>query len=330
MIGAFLLFVALVFLLVRFFLSLRVGIIDISRQGISFYCKLALVFLSVLTFILKFLLPTFLFLAVFILLALPASIFFFKSSGKDSSVRMEINLLMLLSIFVSISMIEASFKAEDSVGEIVTDELFYSRISGESLSEHLSKVSPNAKILIIAYPKQIQPPTTTAAIQGFIDAAGKNLDIRAIDFPGNNPEIGMGTNGAGKEIKISPERMINIEKNLTAETFDELIMRYPDCDTLVFCISLPQNPEDMQTLVMPSGEPRKIAILKGSLKGLGEAIKAGLIIAAIATKPDFFKDRDISEAPKRKVDKQSAFQERFLLITPENVTEIQSIYPEIF
>ncbi len=120
-----------------------------------------------------------------------------------------------------------------------------------------------------------------------------------------------------------PELMMDMPlfELMTAADFDNAIKKYSDCGVVVTTIGLPRDAAKMK-LWTDSNRPALILLGGGVVPGLGSAIKAGKIDAAVIVSPDakFTEDNPPS-------DPQEAFDMRYVLVTKGNADEFARFIP---
>ena len=110
----------------------------------------------------------------------------------------------------------------------------------------------------------------------------------------------------------------------TGSELDQLIRSYDkECDLLVAISELPMDV--FAANFWRSPDAPKVVLTRGSVYEYYGAIKAGAVVAAIAHHPDATYEQ---EKPPKDID--AAFAQRYLLITPDNVDEVASKYPNLF
>ncbi len=170
----------------------------------------------------------------------------------------------------------------------------------------------------------------------------KVLLIRDYDFWNNQRFwdivlfLGIGLGGVDK-IEIDTIRIKNpkkewldpngeiampIEETMRAADFDATVSAHPDCSIIVSMIGLPR---DKEKLKFWNNKNKHLAMLNANIFDLKNFIREERIVAAISFKPGVrFTD---DPAPKNL---KKAFDKRHLLITPENISEMEKKYPELF
>lgn len=200
-------------------------------------------------------------------------------------------------------------------------ENHYLNAQMQTLGEHLAKKYGGARILLIHSPisqhnKDRFDVTVEALENGLKKGVGTSITAKISPPP---PE------GANSEDEMM---MYYEEMGMEATVFDKMLAEHSECDLVVSLIGLPWNYQDMEFWKTPPEEekPQKLVLVNASLYDLKPAFKAGYIVAAVVTNPDFRYKMD--EEPPR--DLEEAFEKRYLLLHAENVDEIHSKYPKFF
>ena len=114
------------------------------------------------------------------------------------------------------------------------------------------------------------------------------------------------------------------EEWFTAKTFDQLIKKHAkDCDLVISTIGLPQDFGRMAFWTMKKRP--KLALTSCSVYNLRRALERGAVIGAVSYDPT--KPYDEDPAPE---DPETAFQKRYLLLTPKNTKSIAQQHPSLF
>ena len=114
-------------------------------------------------------------------------------------------------------------------------------------------------------------------------------------------------------------------RQISQEELDAIIERNKDRTLIVSLVSLPYNIEEMAIWESDPQSIPRMAVIEGAVSKLKKAITGGVILALVTKNPDM----KYSEAPASS-DPQKAFDERYLLITTENIEAICEKYPKIF
>ena len=111
---------------------------------------------------------------------------------------------------------------------------------------------------------------------------------------------------------------------MTPEQFDSMIQPYiGKADLVITTIGLPM---DMAKMKYWTWEKKpKMVIASGGIFSLKKAIEAGAVVAAVAYNP---KAEFNNLPPPSKL--EDAFNNRFVLITTDNIKEVSTSSPELF
>lgn len=121
--------------------------------------------------------------------------------------------------------------------------------------------------------------------------------------------------------KLKTEQLGLSDIWLTPE-LDKAMAAHPDCSIIISTMGTPFNYKDMKILKRPE---IKLALLSGVSALDLDLVKTGVVAAAVAQRPDgAFKEY---EWPKTN---RAIFDCINILVTPENVEQVKSKYPQIF
>ena len=228
-------------------------------------------------------------------------------------------VLLLIIIASTIAILVRAALSDVRDERFISDELIYSRASGYMLGRSLGKSFPGYDALIITHDKNSANTLLDASLEGLREGLGRKVKIAAIDSP-------IPTQSKKKETtKIFPERMLYLSRKMEADNFDQVIEKYPECNLIISLIGLPKDPHKMSILNIMPEKRAKLAILSSNISMLKDRISQGDISAAVINRPGYIPGNEI--IPK---DIESAFDKRFLLVTPDNVKLVASEHPSIF
>ncbi len=188
----------------------------------------------------------------------------------------------------------------------------YTYAKAEILGRYLNRRYPGQKALIICQPGFHKNERTEKIIKFLAKGlGGKNRIVaEAIKI---EPSMDI----PGSEGKVLP-----LEEIMTATDFEKIVASHP-CSSII--ISLIGIPQDKEKLVFWNNKNKHFALFYSNLPGEAKNIKSGRIIAAVSFKPNIkFTDDPVPADP------QKAFDTRYLLVTPENISEIKKNYPNLF
>ncbi|MFW5803189.1 MAG: hypothetical protein ACOCWJ_04655 [Verrucomicrobiota bacterium] len=216
----------------------------------------------------------------------------------------------------------------------------YREVRGQKLGRYLSEQFDGQRaVFLMPYePIEMKDPH----VDVFMKALNKELDnsIEILDrlVPEPPPEVKEQAEemrkqmekmeSAGDDMSYPPEEMMyGIEPTsewFTAEKLDEMLEEYVgEADLLIAISEMPIDIFDAD--FWRKSDAPKVVLTRGSVSEYYGAIKAGAVVAAVAYHPDANYDQ---EKPPKNVDE--AFAQRYLLITPENVDELDDEYSKLF
>ena len=189
-----------------------------------------------------------------IIIAGIAGIYFCLDADKRTPKAKPLALAFLLMIAAStIAILVRSLSSSDEKGgQVVSEELFYSRASGFVLGRHLARTSPGFNALIVAYDKTSENALADASLEGLREGLGGKVKIAAIDSPVPIPSKGQLSENEKK--KISPEKMLYFSRKMQPNNFDQLIAKYPECNLIISFIGLPKDANKMAVLNKKAGK----------------------------------------------------------------------------
>jgi len=200
-----------------------------------------------------------------------------------------------------------SSSKQQTVEQLVSLEESYQRVADEQLGRWLAERHAGTSVLVIMPEKN-----PTAAMQARVAAfkAGLKGSLGIEDLVAIEVEDSTGS--------LSPM------EQMAARHFDALLERYPYCTMVVSFIGLPSDFAKMKAWELkPDRRPRFILPLDAPIPGDLRKMLAQLeVLAAVVRRPDAIIDR--TPVPE---DLQMAFDRRFLLISAENVQELDARYP---
>ncbi|HBC85841.1 MAG TPA: hypothetical protein DCZ94_02690 [Lentisphaeria bacterium] len=177
------------------------------------------------------------------------------------------------------------------------------------LGKHLAQKFKGQKVLIIARPHFSSDLMQSRMIQSLKEGFGGDIkDVSVVGFiPDSGPASGAGT------LMSKPK----------ASDFDAIIEKNPDC-ALVVSLVIPSNLEEMKIFEEGAAVRQKFAFLLCDSYKLKNAISAGIVPACVIEKLGATLPGKVPSDP------QKAFDERYILVTAENVSDIASKNPVLF
>ncbi|MFW5996564.1 MAG: hypothetical protein ACOCQP_00980 [Lentisphaeria bacterium] len=218
----------------------------------------------------------------------------------------------------------------------------YQEVAAEKLGAHLAAEYPDAKTVILShmdYSKiqsgnETEPPAAIAKIkaqeEALLKGADEGLDVVKIIHP-EIPEETLErmqppeSEGAEEEM-IDPMIMEEMGTMMEAADYNEMLDdELDDCELFVMLTDPPYEVEKLKLWRMDN--PPKTAFLSPSvLDKLEKAVKQGFVVAIVSHNPDA--DYSMEDSVPKKLDE--AFDERYILITPDNLDELSSKHENLF
>jgi hypothetical protein len=240
-------------------------------------------------------------------------------------------LLLGLVLFCAILILVKSMGSGETK-QLIANEMYYARASAEILGRQLSTARPGAVALVVVEDKKSTSDHMKQRIDALKAGLGSTITVAAIDSPdlllpepGKEPIGDLGGGAAALPAATLPPEdmmmMMPVQEMMRAYHFDDLLAKNPGCNLIISFIGLPRDVAEMQIWGMDPELQPKLALLQGEVHSLKNAILSEAIVAAIAYRPDAKFDED---APPKDI--QAAFDKRYLLITPQNVEEIEAKY----
>jgi hypothetical protein len=212
---------------------------------------------------------------------------------------------------------DASGCKDSGVREKIKDrEFVYLEAQMKTLGKHLGPAFQGSTALVIHSPIT---EWSKERHKVMMDALKQGLDGRVAIAA---EESSVPQTAAGGQ-----EAMLLEEMELTAEHFESVMAKHPDCDLVLSLVGLPWNFKEMKFWAVKDPEKRqKLVLVNASLYELKPAFRAGYVVAAVITNPDFRYSIDA----KTPSDYIQAFDERYLLVHPGNIDEIHQRFPKVF
>ncbi len=195
------------------------------------------------------------------------------------------------------------------IRDIIARENQYQQARVTYLADYLTKAHPDARYLLITNQRTEFNEDRQQAMMNAL----KPLNIAQIHEVMPPEEMG-------------DEMMPEADLFLTAEMFDKIIERYSDCDMVISTLGLPMDYRDMKLWTMAPEKRPRLVLLDAYVYDLRKAIEKGAIAAVVQYRPDaeYRPDEDVPD------NTAEAFAKRYILITPENVDEMDKTYPGLF
>ncbi|OGV61005.1 MAG: hypothetical protein A2X45_14320 [Lentisphaerae bacterium GWF2_50_93] len=230
-----------------------------------------------------------------------------------------VGLMILVLLSAVVILMKTGVLGDQGTQKIIQNEFTYTKSSYVMLGKHIADKIPGAKILLIVDKQRQNDTRSPALLDAFKQGLGGKATISATETPAIAwPE--------GRP-QPNPEEMdmIPLQEVMTAQSFNDLMTKYPDCNLVVSFIGLPNDVENMQVWTMEPEKRPKLAIINGAYHNLKSALQSGIVAVIVAVNPSAkFTDE---AAP---TDIKAAFDKRYILITPDNIEEISQKYANMF
>ncbi|HCE42972.1 MAG TPA: hypothetical protein DET40_05445 [Lentisphaeria bacterium] len=239
----------------------------------------------------------------------------FRSDSMDTSVKIA-SLFGLIAV-ISFCLLGVLYRT-DVVGNYSNDRLLqiesrYNFCKGFVLGKYLAEKYPDRKAMIIVPPDYELNFRQKELVDSIVKGFGDSITLEAIE------EIAVDLS------RYQKGKSPHIEEIMTAEDFDYAFNKHRDCEVVVSIIGVPKDIEKMRVWGMKDYERPKIALLNSSTKYLESAIKGKYVVASVHYIPGFKAKTTILPSSPEKV-----FENRYILVTPENVEQIKRQYDKLF
>ncbi len=210
--------------------------------------------------------------------------------------------------------------------------LAHRELATRVLTEHLARQFPGKTAVVWSNPFSREPghPKSVyefekAGLQGIEEGAGKTLRLTAVVYP----ELKPGARENPRRFLANSETTTPLSYLVREDALDQSAMNHPEAEIIVSLIGLPANVKQNHAWTAPP--LRRFALLLPDLSVLGsdavilEAFHSGHIAAAVVNKPG-----SPPENQRMGRDLRMEFDQRFLLLTPENVDHYHQVYRRLF
>ena len=215
----------------------------------------------------------------------------------------------------------------------------YREVRGEKLGQYLAEqFDGQSAVFLMPYQSAENDPQMTVFIKALEEQLKNNVEITARLVPEPPPEIKKQQEEMRKQMQsmqndedadpLPTEEMMMYGFGsfdwFTPEQLDEMLQDHQGKADLLIAIS--QMPMDVFSAdFWRSPDAPKVVLTQDSVREYYGAIKADAVVAAITYKPDANYEQ---KKPPKDVDE--AFAQQYLLVTPENVDELDAEYPKLF
>lgn len=251
-----------------------------------------------------------------------------KQNTNPKAKPAAIALLILVIICAIIILHQTDIIGSGSTARLIENEMKYAGFSTEILGRYLAEKYPNSKALLIV-DKAFEENERQKVM---IESLKKGLDNKITIVTMASPCEGVTEEYPVDEMDTSPPEGEEpgamtppLMELVTAADFDAIIKKNSGCDMIISLVGLPMDVQNMVIWQMPDETRPKVALVSSDIFNLKSAILSKAIVAVVAYSPQAVFDE--SKVPS---DPQKAFDRRYLLITPENVEEIEAKHSGIF
>ncbi len=179
------------------------------------------------------------------------------------------------------------------------------------LGQYLAHKYPGQKLLVICYPGFKQNPRTREVIDILKQSVGIEVESDTI-------KVKIEKDMLDKNGKL----IMPLEEIITAKAFDATVSAHPTCSIIVSIIGLPH---DKKKFKFWHAKNKHLVMFNTNIYKLEKEIKEGRIAAAVSYRPGPIGCEDPVPSDPLKF-----FDRFFILITPENISEIKKKYPKRF
>jgi len=217
--------------------------------------------------------------------------------------------------------------------DVIAREMAYIQVATEKLGQHIARTHRGGTAVIITSPENnANNEYRNRLITGLRRGLGNTVtivDIVSPEIPESIINSFREQMGPGMPHGDDMPYMFSNDMWFTAEVMDNLLDKYEDVGVVISTMGLPMDVAAMRFWTkQPERQPKLALALSGiyELRNLRNAITAGIITAAVINTPARIQhDRAM---PPRNLDE--AFDKRYLLITPENVSDIAAEHQNLF
>ena len=205
-------------------------------------------------------------------------------------------------------------------------------LATQFLGQYLARTYPGNKAIILSNPFSRRPGQPAAVydferagVRGVQRGLGKAIAVEKVAFP----ELKPGALENPHAFPIPPNSRTPLSYLVSDDSLDRILQQSPDVEIVISLIGLPANVR--QTRAWTRTSRCRFGLLLPDLGVLGdqaavlEAFRSGRITAVILNKPGApSEDQPLGKDPKME------FEQRFLLVTPENVEQYLQLFPRSF
>lgn len=200
------------------------------------------------------------------------------------------------------------------------------------LADYLARTRPGAKVLVLSNPfatRQNMEKSVVeqelAGIEGLKSGFNGKMDSVKVVYPE------LLADAFASPQSLIPDSSVTTPLSflMTPEALSRLRQEHPDHDLWVSLIGLPVGISNQEVWKMDNGPTFALLLpdlrVIGGVKDVKNAVRSGKLVAFVLTKQGkMFDTRSIGQDLRRE------FDDRYLLVTAENVEAIVEEYPELF
>ena len=250
---------------------------------------------------------------LFMFAALAGMIFCAKKQDVNPIAKPAAIGLLVVVILCAFLMIYHGGSGDDG-SDIILDEMKFIRAGAKVMGEKLAGKMPGAKVLIVADWKSDRPNSAREnIIEGLKEGFGDTITDVKIESPVPQPSADPDAEGYR-----------GLDEIMTAKDFNKMLAKNKDRTLVIITTGFPEDIGEMNIWEQFEKDPAKtpkLAVFRGAISKMKTLFESGLIILAVDSKPG----ADYEQPPKG--DTQEIFNQRFILITKDNLNDIISKYP---
>jgi len=238
-----------------------------------------------------------------------------KQNDNPNAKPLAVGLLLVVVVCAVVMLIHNMGGGAESA--VVDSEIRYTLSVPYMVGKKVAETMPGAKVLVVT---SGSGQRDNKIRQQQIDALKKGFGSAITDVVYDNPKPSNAP--ANMDPDMVPEDFI------TAKDVDRLFKSHKDRNLIVMLIGLPYDMENMEIWRRFKKTPKKtpkLALIASDVSLLGVYIKGGLIVAASVHNPTYKYEEKMAPS-----DLEKAFNERYLLLTPNNVMQMAKKYPKLF
>ena len=256
-----------------------------------------------------------------------------KQKTHANAQPIAIGLLALVAICGFSLLWQTGTIGDGGASALVANEMQFLKAKGFAAGDYLGKTFPGNKVLIIVGPKSEGNMSTTATIEGIKEGEGANATGYTVAelIPLKMREAMEAMKALSvKDENMPPQDMnfMSVEDSMKADDFNLLINANSDCKTVISMVGLPQDADGLSLIEEDEKTRPKLFLLSTGMMDIGKIgkpIAHGFITGVVIYKPNV----KFSEAAAPS-DMLKAFDERYMMITTQNIEKVAADNPNMF